>query len=164
MRARLENDVLAKKPNWMTLSCGVNDVWHGEAGVLLEAYMTNIADIVNRCQKAGVKVMILTSTQIGLPVDNPDNLKLAAYNAFLRKFAKELNLPLADLNADMVAEQEALKNAAGADGSLTVDGVHMNNLGNRMMARGVLRAFGLDEGELTAAESKWPVISNAISK
>src|SRR5690349_17494201 len=29
MLARLERDVLSKKPDWMTLSCGVNDVWHG---------------------------------------------------------------------------------------------------------------------------------------
>jgi lysophospholipase L1-like esterase len=28
MLARLEKDVLRHKPDWMTLSCGVNDVWH----------------------------------------------------------------------------------------------------------------------------------------
>lgn len=28
MLARLEADVLSKKPQWMTLSSGVNDVWH----------------------------------------------------------------------------------------------------------------------------------------
>lgn len=41
MLARLNRDVLSKKPRWMTLSCGVNDVWHqdfGEGkGVKLEA-------------------------------------------------------------------------------------------------------------------------------
>ena len=36
MLERLERDVLSKKPQWMTLSCGVNDVWHGEKGVSLE--------------------------------------------------------------------------------------------------------------------------------
>lgn len=35
MLARLEKDVLSKKPQWMTLSCGVNDVWHGPNGVPL---------------------------------------------------------------------------------------------------------------------------------
>ena len=33
MLARLQRDVLAKNPDWMTLSCGVNDVWHGKNGV-----------------------------------------------------------------------------------------------------------------------------------
>src|SRR5471032_3390124 len=32
MLARLQNDVISKKPDWMTLSCGVNDVWHGPGG------------------------------------------------------------------------------------------------------------------------------------
>ena len=36
MLARLERDVLKKKPQIMTLSCGVNDVWHGRRGVSLE--------------------------------------------------------------------------------------------------------------------------------
>ncbi len=151
MRARLESDVLAKKPNWMTLSCGVNDVWHGEKGVSLEDFKTNITDIVDRCQAAGVKVMILTATQIKLPLDNPENVKLAAYNTFLRDLAKERNLPLADLNADMASAQKA----AGADKPLTADGVHMNHRGNIMMANGVLRAFGLDEKQLSTAAEKW---------
>ena len=36
MLARLEADVLSKNPQWMTLSCGVNDVWHGNKGVPLD--------------------------------------------------------------------------------------------------------------------------------
>src|SRR5581483_2334806 len=35
MLARVDRDVLSKKPQWMTLSCGVNDVWHGNKGVPL---------------------------------------------------------------------------------------------------------------------------------
>ena len=36
MLGRLDRDVLSKKPQWMTLSCGVNDVWHGKNGVALD--------------------------------------------------------------------------------------------------------------------------------
>ena len=39
MLARLDKDVLSKKPQWMTLSCGVNDVWHGPRGVPLDEAM-----------------------------------------------------------------------------------------------------------------------------
>src|SRR4051794_13463324 len=28
MRDRLQKDVLDKKPDWLLLSCGINDVWH----------------------------------------------------------------------------------------------------------------------------------------
>jgi lysophospholipase L1-like esterase len=162
MLSRLEGHVLSKKPDWMTLSCGVNDVWHGSrgAGVSLEDYKKNITTIVDRCQAAGVKVLILTSTQINLPVTNELNTKLADYNAFLRDLAKERGLPLADLNADMLAEQNALA-AAGLKRSLTTDGVHMNIYGNLMMARGVLKAFGLDAAQLTKTEAAWSEISDA---
>ncbi len=149
MLARLDSDVLSKKPTWMTLSCGVNDVWHGAKGVPLDAYKKNITEILDKCQQAGVKVVVLTSTQIKLPLTTPENVKLADYNAFLRDIAKTRKLPLADLNAAMAADQAANKRI------LTVDGVHMNTYGNLMMASGVLKAFGLDDRQLAAVNAKW---------
>lgn len=154
MLARLDKDVLGKKPDWMTLSCGVNDVWHGAKGVALEDYKKNITEILDKCRQAGVKVVVLTATQIKLPLTSPENIKLADYNAFLRDIAKARNLPLADLNADMAAEQAALEKA-GVKRVLTTDGVHMNLYGNLMMAKGVLAAFGLDDRQLATAQAKW---------
>ena len=156
MLERLDRDVLSKKPDWMTLSCGVNDVMHGANGVPLEPYKENITKIIDRCQAAGVKVLVLTATMIGEDAEAPANKKLEPYNAFLRELAKERGLPLADLNAEM---QEAVKIAS--DGGkrkgnhLTGDGVHMNLLGNRTMALGVLRGFGLDAAGIKKAEAHW---------
>lgn len=161
MLARLDKDVLSKKPNWMTLSCGVNDVWHGDRGVTLEDYKKNITAIVDQAQAAGVKVMILTATMINEDQPNANNQKLVAYNDFLRELAKEKGLPLADLNEQMQTE---IKNRpAGSSGNyLTVDGVHMNARGNVMMARGVLSAFGLEPAQIDAAQEKWKDIPNAV--
>ena len=155
MLARLEKDVLSHKPDWMTLSCGVNDVWHGERGVALEPYKKNITAIVDRAQAAGIKVILLSSTMIREDQANDLNQKLVPYNAFLKKLAKEKNCLFADLNADM---QEALKHFpedAPKGKQLTSDGVHMNALGNQMMAKGVLRALGMTDKEIAAAESQW---------
>jgi lysophospholipase L1-like esterase len=41
---------------------------------------------------------------------------------------------------------------------LTADGVHMNDEGNKVMARGVLKAFGLDDAQLAKAETAWAEI------
>ena len=60
----------------MTLSCGVNDVWHGEKGIELEDYEKNITDIIDKAQAAGVKVVILTSTMIKEKQSTPQNQKL----------------------------------------------------------------------------------------
>ena len=157
MLARLEKDVLSKKPDWMTLSCGVNDVWHGAKGVSLEDYKVNITKIVDQCQAAGVKVMILTATMIKEAQTNDLNQKLVPYNEFLRTLAAEKKCLLADLNADM----QAAIAKAGPDKKgnlLTSDGVHMNPAGNEMMALGVLKAFGLSEEQLQKAQKSWAEI------
>lgn len=154
MLARLQKDVLDKKPDWMTLSCGVNDVWHGAEGVALEDYKANITKIVEQCQTENVKVMILTATMIREDQANDLNQKLVPYNDFLRTLAKEKNCLLADLNADMQAAV-AKANAGKGVNVLTRDGVHMNAEGNTMMATGVLKAFGLDEAQLATAQKAW---------
>lgn len=160
---RLDKDVLQKKPNWMTLSCGVNDVWHGPRGVKLEDYKKNMTEIVDKCQAAGVKVMILTPTMIGeqdTPQWNALNATLDKYVAFLKELAKEKHLLIADLNGDM---KRALKVQKEIDPSrriyLTRDGVHMNPLGDIMMAKGVLRSFGFDDKMMKTAEAAWNKIS-----
>lgn len=154
MLARLDKDVISKKPDWMTLSCGVNDVWHGAKGVPLEDYKKNITQIVEKCQAANIKVVLLTATMIGEDEPNANNQKLIPYNEFIRTLAKEKKCLLADLNADM---QAAIK-AAGPDKKgnlLTGDGVHMNAAGNQMMAAGVLKGFGLSAEQVEAAKKSW---------
>ena len=162
MLARLDRDVLAKKPTLMTLSCGVNDVWHGPTGVALEPYKDNIRAIVDHAQAAGIKVVILTATMIGEDPAAANNQKLAAYNDFLRALAKEKNLPLADLNAD---EQSELKRLAAEKplkgNTLTGDGVHPNALGDEMMAAGILKTFGLSDEQLLQQHKAWLDLANA---
>jgi lysophospholipase L1-like esterase len=168
MLERLDRDVLGKKPQWMTLSCGVNDVWHGANGVPLEDYKKNITAIVDRAQAAGVKVMILTSTMIREDQATPENQKLAAYNDFLRALAAEKKCLFADLNADMQATLAAAAKTGPVKGNLlTTDGVHMAYAGNEMMAAGVLKGFGLDATELSKAKDAWldiPGTSNVAAK
>lgn len=155
MLERLNRDALDKHPDWMTLSCGVNDVWHGPNGIPLDQYKVNITKIVDECQAAGVKVMILTSTMIGEDEPNANNQKLAEYNNFLRGLAKEKNCLLADLNADMQAGVKAAGGGTKDSRHFTSDGVHMNPAGNKLMATGVLKAFGLSGEQLAKAQASW---------
>lgn len=173
MLERLDRDVLSKKPDWMTLSCGVNDVWHGKNGVPLDdaqaaaqtyekrgtepdkgTYKKNITAIVEKAQAAGVQPVILTSTMIKEDLGNAENKNLAPYNDFLRQLAKEKKLRIADLN---IMFQERIK-AANKPGQnvFTGDGVHMNGEGNKVMALGVLQAFGLNEAQIKKAQEAWP--------
>ncbi len=177
MLARLEKDVLSKKPQWMTLSCGVNDVWHGVNGVPLDdemaasgkynatvaqrgTYKKNITEIIDRATAAGVRPVILTATVIKEDLASELNQKLVPYNDFLRSLTKEKQVPLADLNAMF---QEAIK-AANKPGTnvFTGDGVHMNAQGNQLMATGVLQAFGLNPQQIAKAKTDWePMLAAA---
>ncbi len=157
MLARVDRDVIQKKPQIMTLSCGVNDVWHGKNGVPLEDYKKNITGIVDKAKAAGIQVYILTATMITENPQHPNNEKLAAYNEFLRSLAKEKSCTLVDLNRDMQDQIASLKSKHPKikGNLLTVDGVHMNPLGNMMMAKGILRAFGMTDAQLAKAEASW---------
>ena len=153
MLGRLDKDVLSKKPQWMTLSCGVNDVWHGAKGIELEPYKKNITEILDKAAAANVKVVVTTATIIKEDLANAENAKLAGYNDFLRKLAAERKAPLADLNA-MCQERIKKENQPGKN-TITRDGVHMNPEGDKIMARGILKAFGLDDAQLQKAEEAW---------
>ncbi len=156
MLERVNRDVIAKKPDFMLLSCGVNDVWHGRGGNSLEAYSKNMTELVDKVQAAGIKPIILTATMIYEDPQNELNRKLAAYNDFLRQLAASRSLLLVDLSADMqniIAEKA--KNNIKAGTILTTDGVHMNPAGNQMMAKGILRGFGLNAEQIAKAEKSW---------
>lgn len=170
MLARLDKDVLSKKPQWMTLSCGVNDVWHGPRGVPLDdaiaksgtydekvasrgTYKKNITAIIDQATAAGVKPVMLTATVIHENLASKENGLLAPYNDFLRKLAKEKKVPMADLYA-MFEERIKAENKPNVK-VLTSDGVHMNTEGNKLMATGVLKAFGLNETEIARAKAAW---------
>jgi lysophospholipase L1-like esterase len=176
MLARVDADVISKAPQWMTLSCGVNDVWHFKLklgartfeGVPLEDYKKNITAIIDKAQAAKIQVMVLTSTMIGEDPSSELNQMLIPYNEFLRQIAKEKHCLLADLSKDMQALLKTIPDEKGKanmfgdptyqrdiKNKLTGDGCHMNELGNKMMAKGILRAFGMSEEKITAAETAW---------
>lgn len=179
MLARLERDVIAKKPQWMTLSCGVNDVWHGKNGVALDeaalasgdygpggaargTYKQNIAAIVEQAEASGIQVVLLTATVIHEKLDNAENAKLAPYNDYLRALAREKKLRLADLNA-LFQERIKAENKP-TQKVLTSDGVHMAREGDRLMATGVLQALGLDAAQLETAQNAWAKTEEAAKK
>lgn len=163
MADRLKRDVLDKNPTWMTLSCGVNDVWHGKNGVPLDQYKIKISDILDRCEQAGVKVVILTPTMITEDPDAELNKQLEDYNEWLRDEARKRKLPLADLNKLMRETLEKLPPAKG--NRLTRDGVHMAFDGNVMMAIGVLKALGVDvEADKARFMDAWETIPNSENK
>lgn len=157
MLARLDEDVLKHKPTWVSVSCGVNDVWHGEKGVPLPDYKKNMTEIVDRCLKTGAKVLLLTATPIFEDVNSSENMKLAPYNEFLRKLAKQKKILLCDLNQEFSRWYSLKLNDKKL---MTTDGVHMNPRGNRLMAIQVAKALGAQRQQLVPAKKRWELVNN----
>ncbi|MBN2329407.1 MAG: SGNH/GDSL hydrolase family protein [Candidatus Omnitrophica bacterium] len=167
MLARLDKDVLSHHPDVVSISCGVNDVWHAfkkdnPSGVPLPEYKKNMTEIVDRCLQSGAKVLLLTATPIFEDLNSEENQKLAAYNEFLRQLAKEKidagkNIILCDLNQTF---QDWYKQKMRQDNLLTTDGVHMNPRGNRLMAAHIIQSLGATNRELALVKKRWELINN----
>ena len=162
MLARFQRDVLDRKPNLVTISVGINDVWHGftpehPAGygprrVKLEDYRKNVEAMLQAARKAGVKVVLFTTTIFEDQPNSIRNLRIAGYNDALRELAAQYGAVLADQNAAFTAAWQ--KNRASArSAKLTTDQVHLAPAGDTLMARTALRAFGIPERELDRAQA-----------
>jgi len=155
MLARFGTDIVAKKPDWVTISCGVNDVWHGAGGVSLEGYEKNVTAMVDQAQTAGIKVMLMTATVIGENPGEENNKKLAAYNDFLHQLAAQRHLPIAEENAAFTTAIQAGPALPNGAPLLTVDGVHPNSDGTQVMAAALLAGFGATPAQIEKVKAAW---------
>jgi lysophospholipase L1-like esterase len=156
---RFDADVVKRKPAYVTISIGINDVWHRLGGPhdakILAAYKQNVATMVDHAQQAGIKVILLTPTLIQEDANGEGNKRLVQYVEAEKQIAAEKKCQIVDLHGAFLA---ALKQKpAGKRGNwLTSDGVHMNPLGDAIMAAGVLRAVGVPDEKLSGGAANRP--------
>lgn len=153
MLARLERDVLAHRPDWVTVSVGVNDVWHGLAnngrgGVPLDDYRVGVAELVDRLRAAGAEVVLLPPTVIGEDPASEGNLQLEGYRAAVRAIAAERGLRVAPTDTDLQTALAAHLTIVGGEPgkTLTSDGVHLRPAGDAVLAVAVLKTLGFFAG------------------
>jgi len=154
MIARFQHDVLDRKPDLVTISVGVNDVWHGfydnhplgdgPRGVNIDDYRKNVDSMVTQAQAAGIKVVMLSTTVIYENLDSHENRKAARYNAVVHDIARRHNCLFIDFQKPFRTLIKGYQRATGGhDNFLTVDGVHMNGEGNKVMAHVILTGLGI---------------------
>jgi len=160
MLARLQRDVIAHKPNVVTINVGINDVWHGfrgwepardypagdgPNGVPVAVYEAAVGLMVDTLREStDAEIVLVTPTVIGEDVDSPNNranASLAHYVAAMQRVAASRHTHLAPAHDDFV---QAIRAGRSADPAfqLTTDGVHMNAVGNHVLALTVLAALG----------------------
>jgi lysophospholipase L1-like esterase len=152
MLKRVDADVIAKKPDWLLLSCGVNDVW--SRSIDLDTFKKNMTEIVDKVQAAGIKVMILPPTPIYEASKQEFNDKIPSYADFMKQLAKERNLPCADIHQawlDYIAAHAQPNNG----NIVTIDGVHPNPDGHLVFAKTILATFGATPDQIATAQKAW---------
>ncbi len=146
LEARLDKDVLSKKPGVVVIYIGINDVWHTRngRGTPADKYEAGLRSLIKRCTDAGARVVLSTPSVIGEKHDGSNELDklLAEFCEISRKVAMETGTTLLDLNAAF-NKYEKEYNVANQDKNvLTTDGVHLNDAGNRFVATRMLEAVG----------------------
>ena len=151
MVKRFDADAMSKKPDVVTISAGVNDVWFGK--VSFEQYCQNMKAMTAKVKAAGAKAVLLSPTTALGEGDNPGIRKFAAA---VRSQAEEEGLayaPVFEMIRDWIDNSDNPRITANT--KATYDGVHMLPAGDRVLARATLKGLGLTADELSKAEAAW---------
>lgn len=140
---RMEDDVLALKPDVVVIYIGVNDVWHKSSsgtGTDAPKFVKFYEALIRKIQAGGSKVILCTPAVIGERTDNSNEQDgdLNAYSTLIRTLATQQNLPLIDLRKAFL-DYNLQNNPTNKDrGILTTDRVHLNETGNQFVAEQML--------------------------
>ena len=144
---RWETDVLAQRPEWLSICIGINDVWRQfdqprrpEIAVFLDEYETTLSRL---CQETRPTLsgglILMTPFYIE---DNPTDAmrtRMDQYSAVVKRIAVENDAIFVDTQA---AFNEALRTRHSA--AIAWDRVHPNLAGNMVMTKAFLDAVGFE--------------------
>jgi lysophospholipase L1-like esterase len=130
MLARLEEDVIRRKPSRVFLSVGINDVVNGES----QGFEENVERILQRFKEEQIPVCVITTTALGTK-HAALTPRLTEMNIFLRRKAGEMGFSVAEVFTpflDAVHKDQPV---------LEGDGVHLTLEGYRILTAAVLRTI-----------------------
>ena len=145
--ARIDADVIAKKPTIVCVYIGINDVWHfitpGRTGTPKAVYETGLEEIIEKLKRAGARVILCTPTVVGEKKNGANQLdaQLDEYTGISRRVAQKEKIELCDLRHAFVSYLQVHNPDNAEQGILTVDKAHLNDDGNRLVAQEILKVL-----------------------
>lgn len=157
--ARLERDVLSRRPRMVTVMFGLNDM----LATPLPTFQANLTHISNACRTAGAEVVFCT------PNDIEDDrgrttAKLKTYADAVRATARELNIVVADVNREF---QNVRQRDARQFSMLLSDAIHPNLDGHRLIAETIAKSMTdckLSAKEPDCTSPALPLLCDTLSK
>ena len=148
---RYRDDVIKLNPDMVFIYIGINDVWHKYdygTGTDIDLYENGLRQIITDLKENGVEVILCTPTVIGenkgeftlvnqfkdietMEIMNND---LDDYSDIIRKLSREFNTKLLDLRKIFMQYISENNPENKSKGVLTTDGVHLNNIGSKLIA------------------------------
>lgn len=143
---RLEEDVLAKKPDVVVIWVGVNDVWHKRTsgtGTDADKFEKFYHALITKFKNQNISVLLCTPAAIGEKTDHTNELDgdLNKYAGIIRKIAKERNCTLIDLRKAFLDYNLTNNKENKESGILTTDRVHLNEKGNQFVAEEMFKVL-----------------------
>jgi len=144
--ARLERDVLAKKPRFVTVMYGTNDSYIDpgakESRLTVDQYRRNLQALVTRLREAKIEPILMTEPRWGDKArpnglgEHP-NVRLEPFVEACRAVAREMKTPLVDHYAAWSKQRD---DGIDLSGWMT-DECHPNPAGHRFMAETMQPVF-----------------------
>ncbi|MBE0446677.1 MAG: hypothetical protein IBX64_00940 [Actinobacteria bacterium] len=159
---RVENDVLSLGPDWVVVLAGINDVFYEsilmedmpmdnpmrEPSIhrrMVEHFTDNYSSLIDILKDQVQNLAICTTTAVEGSMNLGITESLTPINDAIRSISYEKNCELIDLDfaiKENLAEMK--KEGCYAEFSLTVDGVHLNERGARLVAKMMFEFFTRD--------------------
>ena len=148
---RYRDDVIKLNPDMVFIYIGINDVWHKYdygTGTDIDLYENGLRQIITDLKENGVEIILCTPTVIGenkgeftlvnqfkdietMEIMNND---LDDYSDIIRKLSREFDTKLLDLRKIFMQYISENNPENKSKGVLTTDGVHLNNIGSKLIA------------------------------
>lgn len=142
LAARWDTDVLALKPDWLSIMIGINDVWRQfdtplqtENHVLLEEYTATLDKLIRTVRPQLKGLVLLTPYFIEPNRAEPLRALMDRYGAAVRQLAAAHQALFVDTQAAIDQILASLHPMA-----LAKDRVHPNQTGHMVLARAFLKA------------------------
>lgn len=142
--SRWQTDVLAARPDWLSLMIGINDVWRAfganvHEAVPLAEYEANLRELLDRSRDGGARLILMTPYMIEADPAVPMRRQMDEFSAVVERLAGDYDAVLVHTQR---AFDAALQHLPAAE--LAADQVHPGSEGHAVIALAWLRAVGFE--------------------
>ena len=136
---RFDTAVMAKNPDWVIISFGINDSWQDQgpssaARIPIEKFKQHLGFFIEKIKAANGNAILMTPNPLGKKFELYRHQQLKKYRNACMSVARKYNIEVVD-TWKMFGRQARVEKK-GTD-NLLMDGMHPNDAGHALMAHAV---------------------------